>query len=142
PTTPLMSGDVNGDGIADRPDVVGPVTYRPRNPDCYIVDRRNPACGVTTSSFVDLPAGATRFGTSGRNILIGPGLNLWDFSVTKHTALSERYNLQFRVEFFNLFNRANFHQPNRITNVTAPVFGSISSAQRPREMQFGLKLEF
>ncbi len=142
PTTAVMSADVNGDGIADRPDAVAPVTYQSRNPNCYIVDRRNPACGVATSSFVDLPAGSTRFGTAGRNILIGPGLNVWDFSLAKNTRFRERYNLQFRAEFFNFFNHANFNQPNRTTNVTAPAFGSINSAQRPREMQFGLKLEF
>jgi hypothetical protein len=142
PTTPVMSADQNGDGIADRPDLVGPVTYQSRNPNCYIVDRRNAACGVTTTSFVDLPAGSTRFGSSGRNVLIGPGLNVWDFSLAKNTRFFERYNLQFRAEFFNFFNHANFNQPARVTNVAAPAFGSINSAQRPREMQFGLKLEF
>jgi hypothetical protein len=142
PTTPVMSADQNGDGIADRPDLVGPVTYQSRNPNCYIVDRRNAACGVTTTSFADLPAGSTRFGSSGRNVLIGPGLNVWDFSLAKNTRFFERYNLQFRGEFFNFFNHANFNQPARVTNVAAPAFGSINSAQRPREMQFGLKLEF
>jgi hypothetical protein len=142
PFSVLMATDVNGDGIADRPDLVGRVSIRPRDPNCYIVDRRNPACGVTTSAFVDLPPGSLRFGSAGRNIVIGPGLNVWDFGVAKNTPLSERVNLVFRAEFFNLFNRANFGQPNRITNVAAPPFGSIRSAERPREMQFGLKLEF
>lgn len=142
PFSVVMSADVNGDGIADRPDVNGPVTIQSRNPNCYIVDRRNPACGVTTSAFTDLPAGSTRFGSAGRNIAQGPGLHLHDFSVTKNTKLTERLNLQFRSEFFNLFNHTNFNQPNRVTNVAAPAFGSINSAQRPREMQFALKLEF
>ena len=130
------------DGIADRPDLVGPVTIQSRNPGCYIVDRRNAACNTTNSAFVDLPAGALRFGSAGRNILQGPGLQLHDFSVTKNTRFRERYNLQFRAEFFNIFNHTNFNQPNRTTNVAAPAFGSINSAQRPREMQFALKLEF
>ena len=143
PFSVVMSADVNGDGIADRPDLVGPVTIRPRDPGCYIVDRRNAACGgVTGSAFVDLPAGALRFGSAGRNILRGPGLHLHDFSVTKNTRIAERLNLQFRGEFFNIFNHANFNQPNRTTNVAAPAFGTINSAQRPREMQFALKLEF
>lgn len=142
PFTVAMSADVNGDGIPDRPDLVGPVTINSRNPNCYIVDRRNAACGVTSSAFVDLPAGSTRFGSSGRNILIGPGLQIWDFSLAKNNRLTERFKLQFRAEFFNLFNHTNFNPPNRITNVASPVFGSVNSAQRPREMQFGLKLEF
>jgi hypothetical protein len=142
PTSVVMSSDVNGDGIADRPDLVGPVTVQSRNPNCYIVDRRNPACGVTSSSFTDLPAGSLRFGSAGRNIIIGPGQAIWDFNLSKNFRFRERYKLQFRTEFFNLFNHANFNQPARVTNVASPAFGVINSAQRPREMQFGLKLEF
>src|SRR5262249_35950200 len=85
PTTPVMSADVNGDGIPDRPDAVAPVQYNPRNPNCYIVDSRNPACGTTYSSYLDLPAGTLRFGSAGRNTLIGPGLALWDAGVSKNT---------------------------------------------------------
>ncbi|MBI3210699.1 MAG: carboxypeptidase regulatory-like domain-containing protein [Candidatus Solibacter usitatus] len=142
PFTPVMSADINGDGIPDRPDLVGPVTINSRDPRCYIVDRRNAACGVSTSSFVDLPAGSTRFGTSGRNILIGPGMSLWDMGISKNTRLRERMNLQFRWEMFNMFNHTNFNQPARTVNIASPAFGVITSAQRPREMQFGLKLGF
>jgi hypothetical protein len=139
-----MSADVNGDGIADRPDAVAPVQYNPGNPNCYIVDSRNPACGTTYTSFVDLPAGSTRFGTSGRNTVIGPGLVNWDTALSKNTRFGadERYNVQFRWEVFNLFNRANFNQPSRVTNVVSPRFGTLTSAGRAREMQFGLRLEF
>jgi hypothetical protein len=89
-----------------------------------------------------LPAGTTRFGTAGRNILLGPGLANYDVGLAKNTRFRERYNVQFRAEFFNLFNRANFGTPQRTVNVSAPAFGSISSAFRAREMQFGLKLQF
>jgi hypothetical protein len=142
PYTVVMSEDRNGDGIADRPDLVGPVSINSRNPDCYIIDSRNPACGASTSSFVDLPAGSLRFGSAGRNILIGPGQNNWDAGVAKNTRITEGLNLQFRAEFFNAFNRAQFNNPARTVNVTAPRFGVITSAGRPREMQFGLKLAF
>jgi len=144
PTTPVMSADVNGDGIPDRPDLIGPVQYNPRNRDCYIVDSRNPACAASTSSFVDLPGGTLRFGSSGRNVLIGPGIVNWDMGLAKNTHFGHdsRYNLQFRWEVFNLFNRANYNQPSRTVNVASPRFGSITSASRAREMQFGLKLEF
>jgi hypothetical protein len=142
PYTPQMSGDVNGDGIPDRPDVIGKPAVQSRTPTCYIVDSRNPACGASTSAFDNLPAGSVRFGSAGRNILTGPGLNWWDLGVAKNTRFRERYNLQFRAEFFNVFNHANFNQPARVVNVAAPRFGTINSAERPREMQFGLKLEF
>jgi hypothetical protein len=66
----------------------------------------------------------------------------WDISLAKNNRLTERFNLQFRAEFFNAFNNVNFGQPNRLFNVSAPVFGSITTAGRPREIQFGLKLEF
>jgi hypothetical protein len=120
------------------------VQYNTRNPNCYIVDSRNPACGSTYSSFTDLAAGSVRFGSAGRNTMIGPGLANWDLGVSKNTRFGrdERYNVQFRWEVFNMSNRANFLQPARVVNVTAPRFGSITAASRAREMQFGLKLEF
>jgi len=62
--------------------------------------------------------------------------------LAKNTRLGERCNVQFRAEFFNLFNRANFDILQRTVNLSAPAFGSISSAFRAREMQFGLKLQF
>ena len=144
PTTAVMSSDVNGDGIADRPDFVAPLLYNPRNPNCYVVDARNPACGTTYTSFVDLPAGSLRFGSAGRNTIIGPGIFDWDGGLAKnaHFGHEGRYNLQFRWEVFNLLNRANFNQPSRVVNVASPRFGTITSAGRAREMQLGLKLEF
>ena len=144
PITATMSGDVNGDGVIDRPDLVGPVSYNTQNPTCYIIDSRNPACQTSTSAFVNLPAGSLRFGTEGRNTIIGPGLAQVDLGISKNTRFGrdERFNLQFRWEAFNLFNRVNFNQPNVVVNVASPIFGSISSAYRAREMQFGMKLDF
>jgi hypothetical protein len=109
-----------------------------------VVDSRNPACNTSSSAFVNLATGSTRFGTEGRNTLIGPGLAQTDAGIGKNTRFGkdERYNLQFRWEAFNLFNRANYNQPAAVVNVTSPRFGSITSAGRAREMQFGLKLEF
>ena len=139
-----MSADINGDGIADRPDAVAPVQYNTRNPNCYIIDSRNPACATTYSSFVDLPAGSTRFGTAGRNILTGPGLLNVDSGIAKNTHFGpdNRFNVQFRWEVFNGLNHANFNQPARVVNLTAPRFGTLNSAGPARVMQFGLRLEF
>lgn len=143
PITATMSGDVNGDGITDRPDLVGPVSYNTRNPACYIIDNRNPACNATSSAFVNLPTGSLRFGSEGPNTIIGPGLAQTDVGVAKNTRFGkdERFN-QFRWEEFNFWNRANFNQPAVVVNVNSPPFGRITSAGQTREMQFGMKLEF
>jgi hypothetical protein len=50
-------------------------------------------------------------GNAGRNILTGPGLVNLDFSLVKNNCIGELFNLQFRVEVFNLLNRANFQVP-------------------------------
>jgi len=91
-----------------------------------------------TKAFTPPPQGA--FGTSGRNILDGPGEATVDFSVFKTFRFTEQVNLQFRAEAFNLFNRANFGQPGG--TVGTPGYGIIQSASDPRIMQFALKLRF
>ena len=80
------------------------------------------------------------FGNSGRNILEGPGLATINLSLIKNTVFHERWTAQFRVEGFNVFDRANFNQPDNF--VGSPTFGRILSAQSPRRIQFGFKLLF
>jgi hypothetical protein len=86
------------------------------------------------------------FGNVGRNVLTGPGLATWDFSVVKDTHLFERLNLQFRAEIFNLLDRTNLNTPNLIVFTTAagapsPVAGSFTqTSTTSRQVQFGLKL--
>jgi hypothetical protein len=84
--------------------------------------------------------GAPRFGNSGRNILIGPGMQQWDFSVIKRNPITERANLEFRAEFFNLFNHPNFGATG--ATIGTSTAGQITSAGSPRDIQFGLKLRF
>lgn len=96
--------------------------------------------------------GTTVYGNAGRNSLLGPSLNELDFSVMKNThisAVSERLNLQFRAELYNVFNHSNFSPPiaNRsvFTAAGAPVgtAGNITSTVTTnRQIQFGLKLLF
>ena len=59
----------------------------------------------------------------------------------KRFSFSNSVNLQFRAEFFNLFNTVNFNNPNTTVN-SAATFGRITEAQDPRIMQFGLKFLF
>jgi hypothetical protein len=80
-------------------------------------------------------------GSSGVGALIGPGLWLVDVSLIKNTAITERWNLQFRAEFFNLFNHANFGNP--VADVTSSAFGRIGTLNGfPRQVQFGARLQF
>jgi hypothetical protein len=80
------------------------------------------------------------FGNIGKNPLWGPGLFNWDMGVFKNIPITERLSLQFRAEFFNVFNHANFQDPNYA--LTGGGFGQIYSARDPRIGQFALKLRF
>ena len=86
-----------------------------------------------------------RFGSLGRNVVIGPSFNNTDFSISKDTRLSENFRLQFRAEFFDIFNHANFGQPGNL--VGSPAFGRITNTRFPtgesgssRQIQFAIKL--
>ncbi len=91
-----------------------------------------------TKAFAIAPPG--QFGNAGRNILDGPGLTTVNLSIVKNTKLAERLNMQFRAEFFNLFNTTNFNLPDSFLG--SATFGQILSAKDPRRMQFGLKFLF
>jgi len=81
------------------------------------------------------------FGTVRKGSLRGPGYFNWDMAVFKSFPLhSERVQLQVRAEYFNIFNRANFNDPN--SNLSGSGFGQIVSAQDPRIGQLSLKLIF
>lgn len=80
------------------------------------------------------------FGTAGRGLFLGPGLNEWDFGLFKNIKLTERLNAQIRGEFFNLFNQVNFNNPT--TNSSSSRFGRITSDFAPRTVQLGAKLTF
>jgi hypothetical protein len=117
-----------GFGANDRPNVVGDPS----------VSRRTPEQWFNTAAFAFPPLGS--FGNAGRNILTGPGYQNLNASLLKNTPLSERFNLQFRAEVFNLFNHPNFNLPDNFLG--SPTFGRITSAREPRHIQFGIKLLF
>ncbi len=72
----------------------------------------------------------------------GPGLANADFSAFKKFVMpyKESHNLEFRAEFFNLFNRVNLNNPN--TNRSSSLFGRVITAGEPRILQFGLRYSF
>jgi hypothetical protein len=98
------------------------------------------------------PADGT-LGTCGRNSLRGPGFNQWDANVVKMTKISERLNLQFRWEVFNVLNHPNFGPfPSLTSALGSGGFATVTGTPdglnpgvaqgSPRAMQFGLKLLF
>jgi hypothetical protein len=97
-----------------------------------------------TSCFT-VPAAYT-LGNEGRSDarVRGPGINNFNFALFKRTRINERFGIEFRAEVFNLFNRVQFGQPNRVvtTSVTS-TFGQITSQLNdPRLIQLALRLRY
>jgi Carboxypeptidase regulatory-like domain len=147
PFTPGFAGDPLGvsskDPNVDVPNVI-------TGPGCgSYVNPGNPNHYIKVQCFA-APNPITLRGNLGRNTLVGPGLVNLDFSVFKNNYvkhISDVFNVQFRAEFFNLFNRANFAPPLDNKNVFdangSPIAntGLITSTQTPsRQIQFALKI--
>ncbi|MBL8293602.1 MAG: TonB-dependent receptor [Bryobacterales bacterium] len=128
PLTVSIPGDRAGvGGGGQRPDLIGAVTMD-----------RTLARWFNTGAFAN-PALGT-FGSAGRSLVRAPGINNWDVSFIKATQLKERMALQFRAEFFNLFNHTQWAGVN--TSFGAAAFGQVTSARDPRITQLGLRLLF
>jgi len=80
------------------------------------------------------------WGTAKRNMLRGPGMADVDWGMYKNFKVTEKLNIQFRSEFFNLFNHTNFGSPG--TRVPNSDFGQIWSSSDPRILQFALRFSF
>jgi hypothetical protein len=165
------SGELNN--YLDRPDVVGPIqmfsnprqqeTFSPSsnglNGSClagtetghFMFNPMNLVCAV--GSPIGLPAdplltpgGVPLFthGNMGRNVLRGPGINNWDFSLAKDIKLAESKSLEFRSEFFNAFNHVQFYSPTFQDGSIGgdSLFGQVTSDRGPRVIQFALKAYF
>jgi hypothetical protein len=91
------------------------------------------------SSLVAPPAAA--FGNLGRNTVIGPSLTNLDAVLAKNIAITEAIKLQLRGEVFNVFNHPNYNIVGRIINDPS-TFGKVLSQLDPRQLQFGVKLQF
>jgi hypothetical protein len=97
---------------------------------------------VSRNAFRRLDAAnqAGQFGNEGRNTVRGPGIANVDLSLLKSIRLDERARLQFRAEWFNIANHANFGLPDN--DLASPNFGRVLEAGSPRLAQFGLKLVY
>lgn len=157
----VMSANGVGDGLTPRAQLV------PGHGNGVLPsDKRTLNEWFDTSAFVSIPlTGALangQWGNSGRNILQGPGTKNIDFSVFKNFNLAESKVLQFRAEFFNLFNTPQFNNPTAVAPQPASTattlvpnltpgspYGTISSAGSPatfqrisREIQLAAKITF
>ena len=92
-----------------------------------------------TSAFAPVTAAAT-FGSSGRNLLRGPGVWNTDLMINRKFQIAEKVDLDFRTEFYNLPNTSHFNGPDSYVNDST--FGQISSSFGERQIRFGLRLGF
>jgi hypothetical protein len=114
--------------VGQRPNYTGAPLYLEGDPTKHL----NPAAFAT-------PA-AGQLGTLGKGAVRGVPITNIDFSMAKNWRFKERYGFQFRAEFFNVFNHANFVGYDLdIRNTT---FGTLNSTQASREIQLGIKFTF
>jgi hypothetical protein len=130
PLTPNFVVDPTGTGsFGVRPNAVGdPNKGAPHTPEQWF----------NIKAFAIQTGGV--FGNAGRNTIKGPGLQTWDFTLSKNTSISERYHVEFRADFFNAFNHTNFLLPDR--GIDSGSFGRIFSARDSRQIQFSLAFSF
>ena len=134
----------------DRAGLGGATTQRPNlvsGVPIYVDDPSDSSLIINRAAFA-LPA-VGQFGNLGRGAVRAPGIKNIDFSAAKNWNLTERLRLQFRAEMFNVFNFVNFRGHNASTagggienNLNNAGFGRAGSTRGPREIQFGMKLNF
>ena len=86
------------------------------------------------------PEALGQFGDANRRFFHGPGLNNFDMALVKDLRLTETKSLEFRAEWFNIFNHAQFGEPNG--NIDSSIFGLVTSANPPRIGQVAMKFFF
>jgi hypothetical protein len=117
--------------LPGQPDMVRPFfKMNPRDPGNL---------GFDPHSFA--PQALGTIGSSPRSVCCGPGINNFDVGIHKSTTLTEKTHLDFRAEFFNIANHAQFTTPDG--NISdGSDFGRVKRARDPRLIQFGIKLFF
>jgi hypothetical protein len=164
---PIQMNQANGDAslvgssATDMPNLIGKVQILdprkayvgcPTNPNyatdptlpgsgCYFLPPAPPSnnpdpCVPSTGAFVQNCALGT-FGTANRRFFHGPGFNNTDFGFLKRTQISERFAFDVRLEFFNIFNHAQFFNPTG--NISDTGFGIVTKARDPRIGQLSAK---
>jgi hypothetical protein len=146
---PTAAGPSNlGDPILGYANIVGPTNlYNPRKPQdfgsgkaAYWFDPNSfsNACEYVTTTCAGGYGSA--YGSLPRNHFRGPNKTNLDMTLAKSTKITERVNLQLRVDAFNLFNHAQFKNPD--TNIYSGTFGQITDTYDPRILQLGARFSF
>jgi Carboxypeptidase regulatory-like domain/TonB dependent receptor len=164
PITPIIGGDPLGLNNTDpfafpnrlsTPGCTNPVN--PGNPNnyiklnCFAVPMAIPSFAAVCTPFSAVPGSCSNLmGNAGRNTIVGPGIVNFDFSLFKNNyikRISESFNAQFRAEFFNILNRADFGTPvhnSRLFDQGGNAVGGAGAVDQTstpaREIQFALKL--
>ncbi len=116
--------------LVDRPNVILPGSVYPSTKS--VLEYFNPA------AFATQPTGT--FGDLGRFAIYGPNTVQFDVALSRRFNLKERWNLDFRADFFNIMNHGNWSNP--VTSIASSTFGQITSFGSPRYIQMVLKLYF
>ncbi len=126
---------------ADRPNYTGEKLHflDPRKPGNRWFEATFDDNGVPMAPFS--PESLGEIGNANRRFFHGPGFNNWDFALHKNTKIGETGNLEFRAEFFNLFNHTQFENPDGSID-SGTGFGVITSARDARIGQVALKISF
>ncbi len=134
----LATANTTGAGNTIRPNLVGPVQIS-----------GDPAQWISNAATALAAPAANSFGNLGRNAFYGPGFSNLDLALIKNTKITERVNLQFRVDTFDLFNHPNFGNPGGASGFVVFPASTITSTRFPtadsgssRQLQLALKLQF
>jgi hypothetical protein len=139
-----------GDPILGYANVVGPTAlYDPRKPRDFGLGTGaywfDPNSFSNTCEYVDAANGCasgygSSYGTLARNHFRGPNRTNLDLTLAKTTKLTERVSLRLQLDSFNLFNHAQFKNPD--TNIYSDTFGQITDTYAPRILQLGARFQF
>jgi hypothetical protein len=135
--------DSQGTGSIQRADFDPSLPLAPLPAGVSAITQTGPNAGL----FVPPPFGSG--GNSGRNHFRGPGIDQWNFVIVKNTSFKERYTVELRTEFYNIFNHPDFIQPDNLIEDGPGAFGqSFGEVQQndsttgARQVQVGLKFLF
>jgi hypothetical protein len=152
PISPLVSTDNSATKqLKDRPNYTGANVFAGRTVITASNGTRQYQYLNQGTAYFTVPTAGT-YGNLQRDNFYGPGFGAVDFSLFKHTPITEKVMSEFRVEIFNIANQANLANPS-VSNINSSTFGRITNTRNgagapglgygePRNVQFALKLQF
>jgi len=102
---------------------------------CELASAGCPGSGVS-------PTSVAAYGNAPRNVLRGPGINVWDLQLFKDTQITEGKKVELRIEFYNLFNHTRYDPNGVVTDISASNFGAATTTLPPRRIQLAAKFVF